>query len=384
MTDTRIKTGGRWWLTGYNSGRWWVGAFALWTAFGLLMVGYVQVRFGGSLVGHLPSIVPFYWAWVPMMPLILGRTMQFDFRSGSRLRSLAGHAVGALAVLVAHSCIYSGYRWLVPLGEPAGWTRVLLRTLGRHAAGDVATYAVVTGTMLAVVQHLRAREREREAIRATLHASRLEAQLSAARLEALQMQLRPHFLFNTLNSISVLILKEANPLAIQAIRQLGDLLRATLQTEAAAERPLEEEVDLVERYLAIEKLRFGDRLRVDLQIEAQVTTALVPHLILQPLVENAVVHGLGASRRPVVIRVAARRDSDSLWLEVRDDGAGVPAGSGSLRPGVGLTNTRARLRELYGEDARLSVVAGVGGGTVAAIRLPYRAEPVLAPTEGMA
>ncbi len=374
MAESNVTTDGRW-LRAYARPGWWAGVFALWTAFGVLMVGHVQVRFGGDpMITRLPSIVPFYWAWVPLMPLVVELAVRFDFRPGDRIRSLLAHGTAAAMMSVAHSFLYSIYRWLVPLDEPAGWAAALIRTVSRHTVGDVTTYAAVAGAILVVLQYHQTREREREAARATVRASRLEAQLSAARLDALQMQLHPHFLFNTLNSISVLVLKGENTLAIRAIRQLGDLLRTTLQTARGPERSLEEEIAFVGRYLEIEQLRFGGNLRVDVQIDDDLATALVPHLILQPLIENAIVHGLGASSGPGAIRVVGRRDNGNLRLEVWDNGAGVAAGRGDLATGVGLTNTRARLRELYGESACLSLAPATGGGTVAAIDLPYHAE----------
>lgn len=378
MESNNVGSGGRWWLTAYTSTRWWVGVFVLWTVFGVLMAGHVQVRFGGrpGFVTHLLSIVPFYWAWVPMTPLIVQIAEGFDFGKGRRIASIGGHLAGGVAVIVAHSLLYSVYRAIVPLGETGGFVTVVLRTIPRHAAGDFTTYAVLAGGALGLHQYRRGQEREREAARTALRAARLEAQLSSARLDALQMQLHPHFLFNALNTISVLVLKGAGTGAIRAIRQLADLLRVALHSAGTPERPLEEEIAFVGRYLAIEKLRFGDGLRFDVEVARDAATALVPHLILQPLIENAVIHGLRSRIQGGRIRVVASRDDDTLRLEVWDDGAGLTDGGRNLSEGVGLTNTRARLEELYGQCARLSITAAEGGGTVAAIHLPYHTDAV--------
>ncbi len=276
--------------------------------------------------------------------------------------------------MLVHSLIYSLYRTAVPLNEAGGFVTVVLRTIPRHATGDITTYAVVIGAVLALQEYRRSQVRKREAARIALRASRLETQLSDARLKALQMQLHPHFLFNALNTISVLVLKGARAEAIRAIRQLGDLLRVTLHSASAAERRLEEEIDFVSRYLDIEKLRFGDRLRVELDITEDATAALVPHLILQPLIENAIVHGLGSSARSGWIRVAAGRDGSMLRLEVQDNGEGLPAEGDGLSRGVGLTNTQARLQELYGDGAQLTIASGEGGGTLVVITLPYHTD----------
>jgi two-component system LytT family sensor kinase len=376
VESNSVGSNGRWWLNAYSSTRWWVGVFALWTVFGVLMAGHVQVRFGGrpGFLTHLLSIVPFYWAWVPMTPLIIRVAERFDFRGGHRMVSVGGQFAGGLAVIVAHSLLYSVYRTLLPLGEPGGFVTVVLRTIPRHAAGDFTTYAVLAGAALALQQYRRGQMREREAARTALRAARLEAQLSAARLDALQMQLHPHFLFNALNTISVLVLKGAGTGAIRAIRQLADLLRVALYSAGTPERPLEEEIAFVGRYLAIEKLRFGDGLHFDVDLAEESAAALVPHLILQPLIENAVIHGLRSKGRGGRIRVTARRDDGRLRLEVWDDGAGLAADGRNLSEGLGLTNTRARLRELYGDDARLNIASAKGGGTVAAIHLPFHTD----------
>lgn len=375
MESSRVAGNGRWWLNAYSSARWWAGVFALWTAFGVLMAGHVQVRFGGrpTFVTHLLSIVPFYWAWIPLMPLVIEVALHFDFRAKRWIRSLGGHAAGGLAIVVLHSLLYSLYRTVVPLGEAGGVTTVLFRTIPRHATGDLTTYAVVVAAIMALQVYRRGQDREREAARSALRASRLEAQLSAARLEALQMQLHPHFLFNALNTISVLVLKGASTDAIRAIRQLAELLRASLHTASNSERSLEEEIAFVRLYLTIEKLRFEDRLQVQFEIAEDAVAALVPHFILQPLIENAIVHGRPSSSRGLCIQVRASRDGNSLRMEVRDNGKGLSSKGGEVPGGVGLTNTRARLRELYGDEARFSITSAQGGGTVAGIDLPYRA-----------
>jgi sensor histidine kinase YesM len=212
--------------------------------------------------------------------------------------------------------------------------------------------------------------REQEAIAAALRASRLEAQLTAARLEALQMQLHPHFLFNALNSISVMVLKGDREEAIRAIRQLADLLRVALRAVGTQERSLEEELAFLEAYLAIERLRFADQLTVEFDIAPESLASLVPCLILQPLVENAVVHGVRSRRGTGRIRVATRRESHTLQLEVWDNGQQPPAEAKRVA-GVGLTITRDRLRELYGDRARFDLRAAADGGTIASISMPY-------------
>jgi two-component sensor histidine kinase len=212
-------------------------------------------------------------------------------------------------------------------------------------------------------EHSKARERR---------AAELESRLAQARLQALRMQLNPHFLFNTLNSIASLV--QDQPQAGEMIEALSELLRQTLSASERAEVTLREELHLLDRYLLIEQIRFGDRLRVQQRIEPAALDAVVPILILQPLVENAVKHGIEAQIAPGLIRIEVERVGASLKLEVSDNGRGLDAaGPGTLKEGVGLGNTRSRLKELYGEAASLTLRPRHTGGLSAELRIPWRA-----------
>jgi LytS/YehU family sensor histidine kinase len=211
-------------------------------------------------------------------------------------------------------------------------------------------------------EHSKARER-REA--------ELESRLAQARLQALRMQLNPHFLFNTLNSIASLV--QDQPQAEEMIEALSDLLRLTLTASDRAEVTLREELHFLDRYLLIEQIRFGERLRVHKQIDAAALDAVVPILILQPLVENAVKHGIETQIAPGLIRIEVEHVGAALRLEVSDNGRGLTgAGEGTFKEGVGLTNTRTRLKELHGGSASLTFGPGKTGGLAAEIRIPWR------------
>jgi len=184
------------------------------------------------------------------------------------------------------------------------------------------------------------------------------------------MQLNPHFLFNTLNSIASLVHEQ--PRAEEMIEALSDLLRLALDASARQEVTLREELHFLDRYLLIEQIRFGERLRVEKQIDVSALDALVPILILQPLVENAVKHGIESQLAPGVIRVTAERAGKALILLVKDEGRGRAASQGPLREGVGLSNTRSRLKELYGGRASLVLKPGAAGGFAAEVQLPWR------------
>jgi signal transduction histidine kinase len=205
---------------------------------------------------------------------------------------------------------------------------------------------------------------EREVARATL-----QAQLAEARLQQLKVQIQPHFLFNTLNAISALVREDARQ-AERMIEQLSEILRTTLAHHQAHEVAVREELAVLRPYLEIEQVRFGERLAVELDIPAELHGARVPHLILQPLVENAIRHGVAPRRRPGRVRVAARGQEEWLSLVVEDDGRGM---EGPVRPGaVGLENTRARLAQLYGEAHRFEIRSAPEEGTRVEITIPLR------------
>jgi len=200
-------------------------------------------------------------------------------------------------------------------------------------------------------------------------ASAAEALAHQARLEALRSQLEPHFLFNTLNAISTLVVEGENAQAAKMIARLSDFLRLTLETVERPEISVAEELEFVRRYLEIEQVRFGDRLRVTIEAAPEVMSNRVPALLLQPLVENAVKHGVLARELGGSLTVHVARDNGELVLSVQDDGPGIPQGQ-PLRHGVGLSNTAARLQEIYGPSARFHVGAGPGGGVTVTVAIP--------------
>ncbi len=214
-----------------------------------------------------------------------------------------------------------------------------------------------------------------------LHASRLETQLAQAHLEMLKMQLRPHFLFNTLNAISALMRRDVEA-ADRMIVLLSDLLRLSLDQDDRHQVTLEGELDFLNRYLAIEQIRFRDRLQVDIDVEPNCLSAQVPRLILQPLVENSIRHGIAMRSAAGRIAVKGRRKGGLLQLEVWDDGPGLPEGT-VLREGVGLANTKARLEQIYGPEHRFELRNAEVGGLEAMLEFPFEEEPRLAVRKGL-
>jgi len=207
--------------------------------------------------------------------------------------------------------------------------------------------------------------RERE-----LRSLELEKHLAEAKLEALQMQLNPHFLFNTLHGISALMHKDVET-ADRILSRLSDLLRRTLENTGTQEVPLKQELDFLERYLEIERTRFGDRLTVRMYIDPDTLEAQVPNLVLQPLVENAIRHGIEPHAKPGIIELRAQRKNGMLQLQVQDNGAGLPGGQ-PIEEGIGLSNTRARLQQLYGSAHQFRLHNLTSGGLVVSITIPCR------------
>jgi LytS/YehU family sensor histidine kinase len=225
----------------------------------------------------------------------------------------------------------------------------------------VAVYFAVLGVEHAVFYFVEARERETQA-------ARLQAQLAEARIGALRTQLQPHFLLNSLNAITVIVRDRDTATATRLLEQLGDMLRRVMRPDRPQEVPLRDELEFVRQYLGIETVRFSDRLQPTFAVDDAVLGAAVPEFLLQPLVENAVRHGLARRVTATLLRIEARREGDDLVLSVTDDGPGpVEAGEG-----VGLGATRERLATLYGGRARLELVRPAEGGARVTVRMPYR------------
>src|SRR5436305_2355630 len=236
--------------------------------------------------------------------------------------------------------------------------------------GIIISCWTVLGIQYSLRYYRRYQEREKEALRLELQATELKGRLVQAQLGALKMQLQPHFRFNTLNAIMVLVRQQKGAQAEEMLARLSDLLRSVLDDVESQEVPLRRELEYLELYLAIEQVRFQDRLRVQITADPAALDAAVPHLGLQPIVENAVRHGIGRSSAAGRIAIGAARVDGLLKLTVTDDGPGLLPAEARGR-GIGLANTRARLHQLYGDAARLTVENGEQGGAVATMVLPF-------------
>jgi two-component system LytT family sensor kinase len=252
-------------------------------------------------------------------------------------------------------------------------TFIILMTLGFHQG--ILTYWMILALQYGFDYYQKYQEREKQALRLERDASELQERLTRARLSALKMQLQPHFLFNTLNAIMVLVRQQKGRAAEETLGLLSDLLRSVLEDVEAQEVPLRRELHYLELYLSIEQIRFQDRLRVEVSADPSILDAAVPHMGLQPIVENAIRHGIGRSSSASRIRVQASRSGETLEITVRDDGPGLPLSGMPEGRGIGLANTRARLHQLYGEAGQLTVENDEPRGTVATMVLPYHVAP---------
>ena len=307
--------------------------------------------------------------WAALSPLIFKLTRRFpvDLRP-SRLRSLLAHVPSLLVFSAAHHAAYAACIWWL-LGGPRGGHRYdsALDFYRASFAGALTTNVLIYALVVIGSQALLNYEGRRAA---EANEARLKALLAEARLRALKTQLHPHFLFNTLHSINSLVAEDPAG-AGRMIARLGDFLRLTLEHSEQQFVTLGEEIEFLRCYLDIEQVRFHDRLTVEFDIEPAARSAEVPHLILQPIVENAIRHGVAPRAGPARIRVAARLAGRSLLLEVKDSGPGIsPAPSGSVAgTGVGLSNVRARLEQLYSGRHRFELADG-GGGLKVTLEVP--------------
>jgi sensor histidine kinase YesM len=300
--------------------------------------------------------------WSVLTPLVYQLTRRFGFDRNSWSTALPIHVVACVALTFLASAVIV---WVDPVvtWTPEKHVPFFTHTLSR-AFMDFQRYWYIVLITEAIAYYSKYRERE-------LQSSQLEAQLAYAQLEVLKIQLEPHFLFNTLNSIAALARNDG--LAAENMTlQLADLLRFSLDAVGVHELPLSRELTFLQKYIDIQQTRFQDRLQVEMDIQPHTLAALVPNLLLQPLVENAIRHGIGPRRAPGCIRISTRQVFDELWIEISDNGQGL-TGYGAAPPeGVGLRNTRARLQQLYNHDHKMTLEDAASGGCIVKIHIPFR------------
>lgn len=345
----------------------WLVIAAVWTVLGLLsssqhlafLVYSGRTFEPAAIVGR--TMLDWYTCGI-FTPAIFAVARRFRLDDGHWLRNLPVHIVACAAFILFKLVLF------LPIAHALGWFRGPVSFVERLSE-DVFPLTLVYASVAAARYGLDYYGRYRERV---VRTAELEARLSRVQLDALRAQLHPHFLFNALNALSTLIHKDAQQ-ADRMVLELSELLRHTLTTNAPAEVPLREEIAFVDRYLGIMQQRYGDRLRINIDVRTDVEQAFVPNLVLQPLVENALVHGVGRSAAAGAVTIRARRDGNVLELTVLDDGPGLSNGVPAER--IGLRNTRMLLEHLYGRQQQLDIATKPGGGVLARVRLPFHEQP---------
>ena len=354
----------------------WMVIVALWAFLGLVYSApiYLEVRAEG--MAHAASRV-FTWgillwvAWAPLTPPMIWLARRYSLVVGSWKRTLPIHLPAFLILSSLHSAAAVAVVLIVKPFDDMGespkefWPRFFSRMKGSFGA-DLLVYGAVVGVCYAIDYYRKYREHE-------FIASQLEAQLAQAQLDSLRMQLHPHFLFNTLNGIVGLVRDNKNEAAVSMLVGLSDLLRHALEHSDEQEVELKDELSFTELYLKIQQMRFSDRLQIDFDIDPSLMNAMVPNLLLQPLLENALRHGIGRSTEAGWIRISAKRENGSLLITVSDNGAGLPSNwQMKTSSGIGLANTAARLQQHYGENHRFDIHNRDKGGVEVEVVIPTR------------
>lgn len=353
-----------------RSDAWWIAV--LWLAVSLVTAAQVVV--GMAAVGRRQNWIVLFFttvaAWLifpAATPAILWLSRRFPLAKAGDWRNLPVHLIAALGIGVGHIAWSALLEWWFnPLGTRPlpSFRQVFFTTVYMQFHTGVIIYAatMAIGNTVDSIRRLARRDAE---------AARLAGELSKTQLDALRRQLEPHFLFNTLNGISGLVREKRNETAVEMIAGLSDLLRRVLEASGSQLVPLAEEISFLDSYIDLQAMRFGDRLKVTVDVPLELYGALVPQLVLQPLVENAIVHGIGKLVDGGEIRVTARECEGTLSIYLYNDGPAL-ALAGSGRTGVGLSNTRGRLVTLYGAESSVELRNGDQAGVETIIKVPYR------------
>lgn len=340
--------------------------FGIWTVVALVqyLQGIVTLSLEGNEIDLFRMALDYaaWYSWALATPLILFFARVFPLDGKTRSRNLFIHFGLSICISICMVFLYAGWcRWMNLLTE----TEEAQLFVQYSYVIDMLVYFAILGIREAILY-------SDKILKGELHSARLKANLVQAQLQALKMQLHPHFLFNTLNSLSELMHEDA-PSAEVMLDRLKDFLKMTMEADGAQEIPLEKELEFLRDYLAIQQMRFQDRLEVDFQIDPGTVSYRVPNLILQPIVENAIRHGIASRPEAGKIEIRTSHEKGNLCLRIMDDGPGMSENSIEsipVREGVGLSNTRARLAQLYGESHSFDMTNGPLGGLLVTVQIP--------------
>ncbi len=362
-----------WW-----QGRWarWMLVWVIWTFVGLVFTlqGYFTSYRSERPTAFTESLyVQMTWSylWALVTPLVLWATSRLPIERHNWVRNSLLHLpigiiLSIVVTAIGHVAIWLNWSWR--MGKPFSIERMGRFIVGNFSEG-IGMYMLIALMSYAFSYYRQYREGQ-------VRTFQLEAQLSQAQLQALKMQLHPHFLFNTLHSISALLNQDTEA-ARKMITRLGDFLRLTLENSGTQEVTLQQEMEFLKCYLEIERVRFQDRLMTHINVAPAALGAKVPNLILQPIVENAIRHGIAPRSRPGRIEIRAEPHNGTLRIQVRDNGPGMPEHRSSdnlFRKGLGLTNTKTRLDRLYGADHLFALSNNPDGGLLVTLEIPFRTD----------
>jgi len=349
--------------------------FLIWTVVGAVTSGRHYLDPYPRIAWNLPvflACIAYLYPWIALAPFVFRLERRFPLGTGRWIRNLGVLASFSVPLCLLAAPVMEGVVFAVYLafGAPTR-TFSMIRLFRFFPVAQGMFWSTVAGGYV-IRTRFQLREQERKAARLALEKSQLEAGLNQAQLEVLRARLNPHFLFNSLQNISVLTRQDPQT-ASRMLARLGDLLRAVLRQDSQPDTTLEEEIALTRAYVALEQMRFGDRLQVGFEIEPAAQEALVPCFLLQPLIENAVVHGLRGAHKTGIISVSAAAEGPELVLTVTDNGIGPPAqDAAGMKVGVGLGSTRERLARMYPDRHAFSMGGPPGGGTEIRIVIPLR------------
>ncbi|HET6892750.1 MAG TPA: histidine kinase [Pyrinomonadaceae bacterium] len=354
--------------------------FGIWTFIALvftLQFYFTTYRSARPVMFGDSAYLQFTWSylWALVTPFVLWTASRLPIERNNWLRSSLIHVPISIVLSVVVTALGHVLNWLYwdfSAGRPFSWERMGRFVVANFSEG-IGIYMLIALISYAFSYYRRFREGQ-------LRTLQLEAQLSQAQLQALKMQLHPHFLFNTLHSISALLNKDPES-ARKMITRLGDFLRLTLENSGSQEVTLQQEMEFLSCYLEIERIRFQDRLMTRIDVAQQALDAKVPNLLLQPIVENAIRHGIAPRSTPGLIEIEAKQRNGTLRIQVRDNGPGLPTHRTSenlLKRGLGLANTETRLERLYGSEHLFDLSNKPDGGLVVTMEIPFNTESVTA------
>lgn len=360
-----------------------------WVLFGvsvLLTIGYTAQRQVRTIVDRdqIDVIIRgwdgFAWfVWLLAAPPIMYTIRRFPITRGHFRKNIGWLVLSNLGIYLVISHLRLGCRllpniWLSNAEDTPITLKTYLATNLVLLPSDFITYVGFFGASLSIHLYFRHRQRADEAFRMKLRTAQLESDLAHAELKALRGQLHPHFLFNSFNAVTTLMRLGRNDQAVEMVAQLSALLRLAIDRTGKQELSLEEELDFVRRYLEIERIRFGEKLLLEFDVEPPTLRCAVPNLLLQPLAENAIKHGISRRTKPGTLRIACRQRDDRLDVEIENDGPEESAASTTTAKstGIGVSNTHRRLEKIYGSDYLLMMTPRTQGGMRVQLSLPWR------------